>query len=256
MKNSNSFNSLIEDLSKKYGLHNFEIRNLINETLIELYNVNNLSLDEENKSFLAIVDDKEFKFKTKYFNVSNKHFTKLISKLETKLLENSLERINLELNHLVKISNNVLYGRVEGMDGNSIVFNLYNKNNKKIYNFIAKVKVYDMYKNELKNIEKGDGILLYIPKRAKPINKNGLFHIKAIRKHPVVLRHLINNSFKDIRKKLNSNHAYSRCMIKDKEKEILIFSKVSFSEPVREYIQEEINRLDNYKIIFIKDNDG
>lgn len=244
-------NKLISDLAEKYTLEVFEAREVVMNSLAKAYNFTNVSISNRG-TITGVTINKKSKFlDLKYYNISRKKYNLFLKNLDDELILKSTSKIEKKFLQLIKSANNILYGKVYELDGPIIKFKLYNKSGHELKNFFADVNRSNLLKKDIQELKKEKGFLLYIPKREKIQEKNGIFSTKAIRNHNEIVRYFVNSIFKDIKETLGKSYGYSKCVINLNEKTITLFLNLYFSKPVQEYFEDSLRELDDFKVIYI-----
>jgi hypothetical protein len=247
------YNSLINELSNKYSLETYEIQDSITKTISKIYGFENAVVNT-NGSIIGIVKTKSYDFELQHYNISKAKHKQFLNLLEQELYIKTSTFIKNKISRIIKMSNQILYGKIKEENGNLLKFKLFNKNGQEINNFFAEINKKDFFTNEIKQElfkEQNRGFLLYIPKREKISLENGILSIKAIRKHSEIVRYIINNRLKSIKEKLGESYGYDKCIINIKTKTITLFLKLYFSNAVKEYFEESLKEYEDFKIVYI-----
>ena len=243
--------TLIFELSKKYSLETYEVKDSISSTVAKVYGFERAVVTSKG-SIIGLNKTSSHSFDLKHYNLSKVKHKQFLNELEQSLHEKTSKIIKNKISKIISFGNYILYGKIKEEKGNLLKFKLFNKNGQEIKNFYAFINKDEFFTNEINKkdfLEKG--YLLYIPKREKLNIKNGILSIKAIRKHNEIIRYIINNRFKDIKSKLGASYGYDKCIIDIKSKKIILFLKLFFSKPVKEYFEEALAEYEDFKIIYI-----
>jgi hypothetical protein len=249
---SNNLNDLVEDLANKFALETYEVKDAINISLSKVYGLRKIVVTA-NGSILGIKNTTN-EFDIKHYNISNKNFKIFTDYLDVELYNRSTNKIKKSIYKIIKTNKNILYSKVVEINNNVYKLKILNKNGKEIKNFFVFIKKENFFKNENPKID--DGFLIYIPKREKLHVENGFFYIKAVRKHESVIRYIINNRFKNIKKHFGSIYGYNKCIINIESKKIVLKLRIFFSDVIKEYFEESLKEFDDFKVIYINDFKG
>jgi hypothetical protein len=248
---------LINELSKKYNINDIEVNDCINKALAECYGYERVTFNKDG-SILGL--KKELNSNViKHHNISKKIYNSFQKKLSEHFYNKSFEKIEKKFKTLIITNQNIFYGKIVETGPTELKLSLYDKTGNRINNFFVTIikKSKNIFKNELLNCryDLDEGMLIYIPKREKIIEKSGIFSVKAVRKHPEIIRLKINSLFKEIKEKLGKSYGYEKVLINLKNKQIVIVSKLYFSEVVKNFLTEELQKIDEFKLIFINNKE-
>lgn len=251
--NQEKLSLLIEELSKKYNINDIEVSDCINKALSECYGYERVVFNKDG-SITGLLKEKG-KHVIKHHNISKKIYNTFQKKLSEQFYSKSFQRIEKKFKSLINMNESIFYGKIVEVNSTEIKLSLYDKTGKKINNFYAIIKKKSNYifKKELinKRYDLEKGLLLYIPKREKIKMSNGIFKVNAFRKHPEIIRLKLNSLFKEIKETLGKAYGYEKLLINLKEKKITIISNLFFSEVIKNFLIEELEVIDEFKIIFI-----
>lgn len=251
--NQEKLSLLIEELSKKYNINDIDVSDCINKALSECYGYERVVFNKDG-SITGLLKDKG-KHVIKHHNISKKIYNTFQKKLSEQFYSKSFQRIEKKFKSLIRINENIFYGKIVEVNNTELKLSLYDKTGKKINNFYALIKKKSnfIFKNELikKRYELDKGMLIYIPNREKIEMKNGIFKVNALRKHPEIIRLKLNSLFKEIKETLGKAYGYEKLLINLKQKKITIISNLFFSDVVKNFLIEELEEIDEFKIIFI-----
>ena len=261
MQNNINFNkdelkSLIRELSDKYNIDELEVDECVKDSLAKAYNYERIIIND-NGSITGLKKNKNnINYDLVQHNISKDIYKNFKFILSSAFFSKSFLRIEDHFTNLIKTSDNIFYGKITEYTNNQIVFKLYDSNNNELKNFYAVMKNSKRYlfENETKNSlykQINAGMLLYIPKREKIKINNGIFTIRAVRKHERIIRFKINSIFKNLRKMLGVSYGYDKCFINTNTKTITIFLNFYFSPAAKQYFEKSILELDEFKIIYI-----
>lgn len=250
-----NISELLTELSQKFNIEEHEVNDCITSSLAKAYKYERVMFNEDG-SITGVKRTEKNTFNLIHHNISRKIYKQFEKILHNEFYTKSFLKIELRFTKLIDESNNIFFGKVIDTNEKEVVFELYDSSNNKLKNFygVLAISKNKIFTNELNNglyNQKEKGLLLYIPKREKIIQKNGKFFIKCIRKHPDIIRFLLNNIFKDIKKKLGFSYSYNKCFINLRNKKITLFTNISFSDVVIEYINKRLNMLDYFDVTYI-----
>lgn len=251
--NPEKLSLLIEELSKKYNINDIDVSDCINKALSECYGYERVVFNKDG-SITGLLKENGRNV-IKHHNISKKIYNTFQKKLSEQFYSKSFQRIEKKFKSLINLNESIFYGKVVEVNNTEIKLSLYDKTGKKINNFYAIIKKKSNYifKNELinKRYDLDKGLLLYIPKREKIEMRNGIFKVNAFRKHPEIIRLKLNSLFKEIKETLGKAYGYEKLLINLKQKKITIISNLFFSDVVKNFLIEELEEIDEFKIIFI-----
>lgn len=243
----------IGELSKKYSINEIEVNDCINKALSECYGYERVTFNKDG-SLTGLLKE-ENKNVIKHHNISKKIYGQFQKKLTEQFFIKSFSKIEKKFKQLIKTNENIFYGKVTEEGPTEIKLALYDKKGNKINNFFVYIKKKSkfIFKNELlnKRYVLDEGMLIYIPKREKIEQKNGIFVTNAIRKHPEIIRLKINSLFKELKENLGKSYGYEKVLINLKEKRITIITNLFFSDVVRNFLKKELLEIDDFELIFI-----
>lgn len=248
--------SLIEELSSKYNIDKIDANECVISSLSKAYGYKRVVVNPDGSITGLKQESKKEDFKLTHHNISKKIYKKFQEELSKEFYRKSFEKIENKFSNLVKNNNQIMYGRVQEYSEEEIVFKLFDTNGNQIKNFLAVVpnnKKF-LFENEVNNNfykQSEKGMLLYIPKREKIIQTNGIFKIKAVRRHEIIIRHHINTVFRKLKDILGVGYGYKKCFINLKEKKITIFLNLFFSPSAQEYFENKIKEVDNLNFVYV-----
>jgi len=258
---SDDFLSLIDELSQKYNVEDSVAQECIIKSLSDAYGYERLIINEDGSILGLNSKNKTSSFDLKHHNISKDVYKQFQINLSNEFYSQSFLNIENRFKELIKNSQSIFYGKVHDCNEQEITFKLFDSNTKELKNFYAIVKndkkflfskerVNDFYEQSEK------GMLLYIPQREKIVQSNGIFYIKAVRKHEKIIRYKINTVFKKLRDAVGISYGYKRCFIDTKQNKITLFLGLFFSPAAQEFFEKELCELEDFNLIYINDFKG
>lgn len=253
--NKEKISELLTELSQKFNIDENEVNECIVTSLAKAYKYERITFNADG-SITGVKKTDKNSFTLIHHNISRKIYKQFEKILHNEFYNKSFLKIEKRFDKLILESHNIFFGKCYENNDNNVVFELYDSNNTKLKNFYAVLNLdkNKIFSNEFNNglyNQKEKGLLLYIPKREKISQVNGKFYIKSIRRHPDIIRFLLNNIFKDIKSKLGGTYSYNKCFINLRLKKITLFTNVSFSDVVREFINKRLSILEDFEVTYI-----
>lgn len=242
------FTSLVTELSEKYTLEEYDAKDAINKAISKIYGFERVSISKEGAIVGIISNKNSAVYELKHYNVSKTKYKEFLDVLDNELYLKSIEKIQSKFQDIIKNSKNIVYGKLKEKKEKTLIFKLFNKNSLEIKNFYIEIKQKDLFANE--SCTQGKGFLFHVPKREKIEVNNGIFKIKAVRKHNEIIRHIVNNTFREIKKTLGRSCGYKKCFIDIKSKRITLLLSAYLSPAVKEFLENKLRELDNFKVIY------
>lgn len=218
------FKDIIEEFANMYSIDTSYANELINAALSKTYN-SALPVVISEKNILVTTLNQGI-YQTKNIVISKAKEKMFKENLFKKIERIELAQHKIKLQNTLKISDNIVFGRVYNKTSESIIFELYNIKKQKINNTYLIVM-----NNNLFNLEYNfDDKLhyMYVQSKAHPLVKNSKYYYYAYAKNQRVIASIIKNIFNKINKALKTSLSFSKIFYNQKNNTITVTLNNSF----------------------------